>query len=91
MDEKIIRGSAFLLLSRPQDTDAGSVQEQECLFNINNSRLRISRQSKIKGCETPKALSSLIMVEESAAMKIKKQKLSPRQEENRTGLLKIPT
>jgi len=28
---------------------------------------------KTMGCETPKALSSLIMVEESAAMKIKKQ------------------
>ena len=64
--------AVFVTASSTQDTDAGSVQMQECLFM--HSRLRISRQSNWKGCETPKALSSLIMVEESAAMKIDKHK-----------------
>ena len=34
-------------------------------------------QSKTMGCESPGALSSLIIVEESAAMKLTEQKLSP--------------
>jgi len=42
--------------------------KSECLL-INN-RLRISTQSKQRGCETPNALSSVTMVEEGAAMKV---------------------
>jgi len=44
------------------------------MFILINSRLRISRQSKRKGCETPEALSSITMGERSAAMKITKMK-----------------
>ena len=43
---------------------------------INMHRWRISRQSKQRGCETPKALSSITMFEESAAMKITNKTLS---------------
>jgi len=58
-------------VSRPQDTGyrCRVFSVQECLLIINN-RLRISRQSKRKGCETPNALSSITMVEEGAAMKV---------------------
>jgi len=42
-------------------------------------------QSKTKGCENPGTLSSLTIVEESAAMKLTEQKLSPLQEVNRRG------
>jgi len=37
-------------------------------------QVRISTQSKATGCETPKALSSITMAGEIAAMKINKQK-----------------
>jgi len=48
--------------------------------------LRISRQSKGKGCESPKALSSVTMAGEIAAVKVIKQKFSPHQEENRKAM-----
>ena len=69
--------------SSTQDTDAGSFSRQECLFII--LRLRISRQSKQKGCETPETFSSITMVDGECGYENYQTKLSPRQEENRTG------
>jgi len=48
------------------------LSRRECLFTVN--KLRISKQSKARGCENPEALSSITMFEVGAAMKIIKTK-----------------
>jgi len=64
----------WALVSRPQDTDAGSVQSQECLsFTKQVEDLHTEQQ---KGLWNSWALSSIAMDEEIAAMKIINQNLS---------------
>ena len=72
MGNHIVAIVVIMHMSGPQDIDTGSFSRQGCLLIIIN-RSRISRQSKQKGCETPKALSSITMLEESVALKIIKQ------------------
>ena len=55
-------------------TASGHRTQMQGQFQIKNVYSQDEDQSNRKGCDTPKALSSLIMVEESAAMKINKQK-----------------
>ena len=64
--------------------------KSKVVYYINNHskgrQVRISRQSKSTGCKTPKALSLNSYGWEIAAMKINKQKFTPRQEKNRKAI-----
>ena len=67
-----------------QDTDAGLFTEQDGFINTTTGDT--PEQSKAIGCESPGTLSSIIIVQESAAMKTyETKKLSPLWEVNRGG------
>ena len=55
-------------MSGSQETNAGSFQGKKCLLIINKVEDLQTEQNN--GCETPKALSSITMLEERAAMKM---------------------